>query len=122
MTLKLDQMLANLIGKEARVSHLDGIGIFVGKTSKLKENVKSEIKEAYGESYLNDADYVVILNGSRIDGRKKSTAKLFNLIDRALGETANLLAMSDFDFIHEKPEDDEAEGSVKYAFVKITLN
>lgn len=116
-------MLANLIAKEAKVSHVEsGIGIFVGKASKLKEKVKAEIREAYGESYLNDADYVVILNGSQVDGSKESTEKLFSLVDRALGETANLLAKADFDFIREKPEDDEAEGAVKYAFVKVTLN
>lgn len=121
MTLKLDKMLANLISKEAKVSHFDS-NIFVGKASKLKEGIKAEMREAYGESYLNDADYVVIISGGQVDGTKKSTEKLFSLVDRALGETANLLAKSDFDFVREKSEDEDAEGEVKYAFLKITLN
>lgn len=122
MTLKLDQMLANLIAKEAKVSHFD-CGIFVGKASKLRESVKAEVKKEYGESYLNDADYVIIFNGAAVDASKKSTKKMFSLVDRALGETANMLAKSDFDFIYGEPEDsDQPKGDVKYAFVKVTLN
>lgn len=114
-------MLANLIAKEAKVSHFDS-NVVVGKASKLKEKMKAEIREAYGESYLNDADYVIFVYGKEVDGSKSSKESLFKLVDRALGETANLLSKSDFDVIREKAEDDEAEGAVKYMFVKVTLN
>ena len=68
----------------------------------LPKSVKSLITKDYGDKYLDDADYIAFFWG-QID--KKSIDKLFNVVDKALGKSANKLTDKDFKKIHMKNED-----------------
>lgn len=140
MLLKLDQWLANAIGKEARISHFP-IKVYGGPTSKMRQSVHTEIAHEYSEKFLADADYVLFFKGKGLDGTDESLEKLAELVQRALGKaSANDLTVADFKLIQGNdeappPEDAEGEGdadgeveeaeegakSIKYAFVKITI-
>lgn len=56
-------------------------------------SVKDIILKEYGEKYLDDADYVSFFWG-RIS--KDDIDKLFNVVDKALGKSANKLTNTDF--------------------------
>ena len=140
MILKLDQWLANAIGKEARISHFD-IKVYGGPTGKLRHSVKEEIRSEFSEKFLADADYVLFFKGSALNS-EDALEKLAPIVQRALGKaSANDLSVSDFKTITEEvttkegaeeggdEEGEENEKStpetseaIKYAFVKITIS
>lgn len=135
MTLNVDSWLVNALAKEARISHFN-CRIFGGKTTKLKQQYKSKILKKYGESFLNDADYIIIFTGDTLE-QSGSKDKLFALTDRALGENANSLTHGDFKVIETTLEDDHVTDEdhenldvnetpptkqIDFMFVKITLN
>ena len=122
MTLNLEKFIANSIATQAKIQHL------VVKTKTVKnvpESVASIIVKEYGDSYLQDADYVSFFWGAI---GKDEIKKLFNVVDKALGKSANKLTETDFKKINElsgkevetediedvevdaeEPEDDEEE-------------
>lgn len=94
MTLDLRKYLENLIKREAKISHF-AVKVSAGKTNKLKGNIVAEIKNKYGELFLNDANYILFFT-KQDEWTDKDIQKLFDLTDRALGKDANKLSKSDF--------------------------
>ena len=138
MTLDIKKYLINLIQKEAKISHFQ-VKVDAGKATRLKGQVASLIKAEFGESYLQDADYILFFEKAE-DWTESDTKKLFELVNRALGKDANMLSKSDFkqlgsassndDAGNEVPDDEQiddeqtAETPVDFAntlFLKITL-
>jgi len=130
MILKLDQWIANAIGKEARISHFD-IKVYGGPTDKIKGSVREEICSQYSEKFLADADYMLFFKGSTLN-EDDAVEKLAPIVQRALGKaSANDLAASDFKAVEgdPAPEADDTEGeekaeakkNIKYLFVKVTI-
>lgn len=145
MTLDIKKYLKNLIEKEAVVSHFK-MSVDAGKASKVKGPIANAIRSAYGERFLDDADYVLFL--SRPEGwSSKDIKKVFELTDRALGKDANKLSKADFlpldmnnatddniddeldndvdDDVDDEEEtalqEDDTSASATILFVKITL-
>lgn len=94
MTLDIKKYLTNLIQKEAKISHFQ-VKVDAGKASRLKGQVASSIKSAFGDSYLQDADYILFFEKSEA-WSEDDIKKLFELTNRALGKDANMLSKSDF--------------------------
>ena len=107
MTLDIKKYLANLIQKEAKISHFQ-VRVDAGKAQKLKQEVQASIRAEFGESYLQDADFIVFFEKAE-SWAEADKKKLFELVNRALGKDANLLSQSDFKSLPakdaEKPED-----------------
>lgn len=93
MVLDIAKYFENLIKKEMKVSHFNG-DVFVGKTSKIKLACKQAIQKQYGETFLQDANYVAVFQQDESD--TASMKNLFNLVNRALGKDANNMTQSDF--------------------------
>ena len=92
MTLDLAKFISNSIKTQAKIQHLD---VFTKTTDQksIPESVASLISKQYGEKYLLDSDFVAFFWG-HID--KKQIEKLFNVVDKALGKSANKLTETDF--------------------------
>jgi hypothetical protein len=129
MTLALDKWLVNLIYKECKIAHRE-VTIWGGKTDKIRSSIKQKITLEYGETSLDDANYVLFFKGpllNEADGIKK----LFQTVNVALGKNANSLSMSDFKKIKSAANYDAAdvvsdeiannESILDFVFVKITL-
>lgn len=128
MTLALDKWLVNLIYKECKIAHRE-VNIWGGKTDKIRSSIKSKITAEYGETSLDDANYILFFKGpllNEADGIKK----LFQTVDVALGKNANNLSMSDFKKIvvtndsstdADKEMAEDIEAVLDFVFVKITL-
>ena len=122
MTLKIDQYLVNLVKKEAEIGH-NNVKIWGGKKDKLRQSVQRKIKDEYGESFLEDADYILFFRSDDLatdDGVKR----LFKTVNRALGKNANSMSESDFKKINKTVDSDEekTDQALDFVFVKITLN
>ena len=134
MVLDIPKYLQNLISKEMKVSHFNG-KVSVGKTEKLKLSFKQQIQAQYGESFLQDADYIAIFKQD--DADDSSMKKLFDLVNRALGKDANNMTQSDFkvakgdDGASETSDDVDSEdgeespnttkATMSFVFMKITV-
>lgn len=128
MVLDISKYIENLIRKEMKVSHFNG-SVRVGKTSKLKSIYVQAIKSQYGDSFLQDADYIAIFMKDDADG--SSMKKLFELVNRALGKDANNMTQSDFKVANgqeahdnEGEDDKEVEQNTStsgFVFMKITV-
>lgn len=103
MTLNLEKFIANSIQMQAKIQHLD---ISTKTVKDPPESVKKIILDEYGEKYLDDADYVAFFWGPI---GKDEIEKLFNVVDRALGKSANKLTSTDFKKIKVGNESDSRE-------------
>ena len=117
MTLDIAKYLENLVKKEAKISHF-AVKVAAGHTDKLSMSVRSSIQSEYGESYLQDSDFIMFF--TKTDGWKEGDSKkLFDLVNRGLGKDANGMTESDFKKLTKKEttdtSDDEGneEGSEK---------
>ena len=134
MTLDIAKYLENLVKKEAKISHFT-VKVAAGHTDKLSMSVRSSIQSEYGESYLQDSDFIMFF--TKTDGWKEGDSKkLFDLVNRGLGKDANGMTESDFKKLTKKDDaidvsDDDEEGSEEEAakasadtstlFLKITI-
>lgn len=98
MTLDIPQFIANAVRTQSKIHHLD-INVKAVAKNDIPASVKSLITKDYGNKYLDDADYVAFFWGG-ID--KKQIEKLFNVVDKALGKSANKLTNKDFKKISMK--------------------
>ena len=117
MTLDIAKYLENLVKKEAKISHF-AVKVAAGHTDKLSMSVRSSIQSEYGESYLQDSDFIMFF--TKTDGWKEGDSKkLFDLVNRGPGKDANGMTESDFKKLTKKEttdtSDDEGneEGSEK---------
>jgi len=62
-------------------------------TKSVPKSIKDSIAAEYGDNYILDADYVSFFWG---DIGKEEVKKLFNVVDKALGKSANKLTETDF--------------------------
>ena len=62
-------------------------------TKSVPKSIKDIIASEYGENYILDADYVSFFWGNI---GKEEVKKLFNVVDKALGKSANKLTETDF--------------------------
>ena len=113
MTLDIAKYLENLVKKEAKISHF-AVKVAAGHTDKLSMSVRSSIQSEYGESYLQDSDFIMFFTKS--DGWKEGDSKkLFDLVNRGLGKDANGMTESDFKKLTKKETtdigDDDEEGN-----------
>lgn len=133
MILKLDQWLANAIGKEMKISHFK-CKVYGGALKNLKKSIRSQIDGEFSEKFLNDADYLLFFKGEALN-EEDSIEKLASIVKRALGRaSANDLAVADFKVCKadkpigtgdddEEQEDAKAAGeNIDFAFVKITIS
>ena len=130
MTLDIAKYLENLIKKEAAVSHFT-VNVHTGKTSDLRSEAAEKIKEQNGDSFLQDADYILFF--TRQEGfNDDDLKKLFDLTNRALGKDANGMSKSDFkrltDTMESAPDrdlDDTKEAKTETItialFLKVTI-
>ena len=107
MTLDLEKFISNSIKTQAKIQHLD---ISTKTVKSVPTSVKTAIIKEYGDNYLLDADYVSFFWGAI---GKEEVKKLFNVVDKALGKSANKLTNTDFKkmSIHEPEEDANQEES-----------
>ena len=114
MTLDIAKYLENLVKKEAKISHFT-VKVAAGHTNKLSMSVRSSIQSEYGESYLQDSDFIMFF--TKTDGWKEGDSKkLFDLVNRGLGKDANGMTESDFKKLTKKDDaidvsDDDEDGS-----------
>ena len=113
MTLDIAKYLENLVRKEAKISHF-AVKVAAGHTDKLSMSVRSSIQSEYGESYLQDSDFIMFF--TKTDGWKEGDSKkLFDLVNRGLGKDANGMTESDFKKLTKKETtdtgDDDEEGN-----------
>ena len=104
MTLDISQFIANTIRTQSKIHHLD-INVKATKVDAIPASVVKLIKKDYGDKYLDDADYVAFFWGGI---GKEQIEKLFNVVDKALGKSANKLTDKDFKKIHMDGDDEEA--------------
>ena len=90
MTLDIVKFITNAVKTQAKIHHLD---ISTKTVEKVPESVSKLIFDQYGDKYLLDADYVSFFWGNI---EKDDIEKLFNVVDKALGKSANRLTESDF--------------------------
>ena len=103
MTLDLEKFISNSIKTQAKIQHLD---FFTKTTKNVPDSVKFIISKEYGENYLLDADYVSFFWGTL---GKEEIKKLFNVVDKALGKSANKLTNTDFKKMSiDQPEEDDS--------------
>lgn len=101
MTLDLEKFIQNSIKTQAKIQHLD---ISTKTVKRIPASVKTAITKEYGDNYLLDADYVSFFWGAI---GKEEVKKLFNVVDKALGKSANKLTDTDFKKISiDEPEED----------------
>ena len=94
MTLDIAKYLENLVKKEAKISHFT-VKVAAGHTDKLSMSVRSSIQSEYGESYLQDSDFIMFF--TKTAGWKEGDSKkLFDLVNRGLGKDANGMTENDF--------------------------
>ena len=110
MTLDIAKFISNSIKTQAKIHHLD-VNTKTVRKNDIPESVSKIITRAYGQKYLLDSDYVSFFWGG-ID--KDDIKKLFNVVDKALGKSANKLTDTDFKKIDisgssSKDEDSETE-------------
>ena len=107
MTLDLEKFISNSIKTQAKIQHLD---ISTKTVKNVPTSVKTAITKEYGDNYLLDADYVSFFWGAI---GKEEVEKLFNVVDKALGKSANKLTNTDFKkmSIDEPKEDVNQEES-----------
>lgn len=101
MTLDIAKFITNSIRTQAKIQHLD-INVKTVSAKKIPESVSVPITSDYGEQYLLDANYVAFFWG---DISKKVISKLFNVVDKALGKSANKLTDKDFKKINIEIDD-----------------
>ena len=90
MTLDLEKFISNSIKTQAKIQHLD---VSTKTTKSVPKSIKDSIAAEYGDNYILDADYVSFFWG---DIGKEEVKKLFNVVDKALGKSANKLTETDF--------------------------
>lgn len=113
MTLDISKFIANTIRTQAKIHHLDVNVKSVSKDA-VPKSVVDLITKDYGDTYLDDANYVAFFWGGI---NKDNIDKLFNTVDKALGTSANKLTDKDFKkismdgepAIDASDEDDEEE-------------
>lgn len=93
MTLDVAKFITNAIRNQAKIHHLD-IKVKAVPTKKVPQSVSSPILDEYGEQYLLDSSIVAFFWGN-ID-KNIIKDKLFNVVDKALGKSANKLTDKDF--------------------------
>lgn len=124
MTLDIAKFITNSIRTQAKIQHLD-INVKTVSTKKIPESISTPITSDYGEQYLLDANYVAFFWGAIT---KETISKLFNVVDKALGKSANKLTDKDFkkinieiesasnissDELSDDSSDDEEDSSAK---------
>ena len=72
----------------------------------IPQSVQKIVIEKYGENYLEDADYVSFFWGNI---GKDEIKKLFNVVDKALGKSANKLTETDFKKITLDAKEDKED-------------
>ena len=110
MTLDLEKFISNSIKTQAKIQHLD---VSTKTTKSMPKSIKDIIASEYGENYILDADYVSFFWGNI---GKEEVKKLFNVVDKALGKSANKLTETDFkklDISGDSQSDDSQDDSSK---------
>lgn len=109
MTLDIAKFISNAVRAQAKMQHLD-VTVKTVSAKRVPKSVAGIITETYGEKYLLDADYVSFFWGHI---SKEDIKRLFSVVDKALGTSANKLTNTDFKKItvdgavpQDKPEDD----------------
>ena len=104
MTLDLEKFISNSIKTQAKIQHLD---ISTKTVKSVPTSIKAAIIKEYGDNYLLDADYVSFFWGAI---GKEEVKKLFNVVDKALGKSANKLTDTDFKKMSiDEPEEDAGQ-------------
>ena len=105
MTLDIPKFIENSVRTQSKIHHLD-INVKAVKKDDVPKSVTTIVYKDYGEKYLDDADYVAFFWGGI---NKDNIDKLFNVVDKALGKSANKLTDKDFKKINIDDESDETE-------------
>jgi hypothetical protein len=102
MTLNIPAFISNAIKTQSLIQHLD-VHTKTCSPDDVPESVKKIIKDEFGDKYILDADFISFFWG---DIQKDDIKRLFNVVDKALGKSANRLTESDFKRL---PIDDSQE-------------
>lgn len=105
MTLNIPKFIKKTIEKQMTIQHFNALVKVFTKES-IPSNIVQKIKEQFGDTYLDDSNFVVFYKG-RIN--KKGLKKIFNITDKALGEDANRLTDQDFKILKLSDSDDASE-------------
>lgn len=105
MTLDIPKFIENSVRTQSKIHHLD-INVKAVKKDDVPKSVTTIVYKDYGEKYLDDADYVAFFWGGI---NKDNIDKLFNVVDKALGKSANKLTDKDFKKINIDDESNETE-------------
>lgn len=105
MTLDIAKFISNSIKTQAKVQHLDVSTKTVARND-VPQSVNDLVAKEYGDKYMLDADYVSFFWGPI---GKEEIKKLFNVVDKALGKSANKLTETDFKKLSLGEEAEEVE-------------
>lgn len=117
MIVNVKDLISYAIKKQFKISHVP-CEVMVFEKDEIPAGIQSKIHEQYDDKFLDDSDKVVFFKGP-ID--KAMVEKLFNAVDKALGEESNKLVIGDFKLLKvadvtddfkiedgkEAPEEDE---------------
>ena len=92
MTLDIPKFISNAISTQAKIQHLE-MSTKTSSAGSIPASVKKLIEREYGKKYLLDADYVSFFWGQL---GKDEIKRLFKVVDKALGTSANKLTETDF--------------------------
>ena len=105
MTLDIGKFITNIIKTQAKIQHLD-VKAKTAKTDSIPDSVSKLIISQYGDTYLLDANYVAFFWGNL---KKEDIKRLFNIVNKALGESANRLTETDFKKIDMEENSDDVD-------------
>ena len=93
MTLDFKKLVLNSVKKEMSIQHFE-CNAQLFKKEELPEHVAGKIREAYGETFLDDANYTLWFSGNNLT--KETVDKtIFKICNNALGKAANNMNESD---------------------------
>lgn len=115
MTLNIQDWIQQAVEAQSKISHNE-IAFAVRPASKLPSDIKQKLESEYGDTFMNDCQYVLFFK-KYAEFSDKEVQKLFELTNSALGKAANNMAQSDFKKLNPSEEDQKA----CYLFLKITV-
>lgn len=127
MTLSIKSLIQSAIANQVKISHFPG-AIKVGAPSDLTTDVVEQIKEQFGDLFLNDANWLIFASpqsNQRFENKEKQ--KFAELVARAFGKESLPTSQVNEFIVSEESEDSEdsedasdKEDELIFFFIKVT--
>lgn len=101
MTLDFKKLLINAIRRQQAIQHFTS-NVQVFKRDEMPAWVVEQIKQKFGDSYVEDGDWWVWLSSKELSKDNRET--VFKILNSALGQAANNMTETDLKLVSlEKP-------------------